>query len=187
MIMAPFTWIALAALIYVSTKTYSEQLIDRHRQDLFKLRDELFDYANSGKIGFDHQAYRIMRTMINGGIRFGDRTSLFYFLLVAINHIQHQEDDLLVSDFQSLWDSSLASLPLETSKHLKQIHQEYHLIVAAQAIKRSPILALLCIPIFTLLIAASLVPRIQKQALSFAYRVWPNFDWISWSEAGSVA
>jgi hypothetical protein len=185
--MAPFTWIGLAALFYVSTKTYSKQLVDSHRQSLFKLRDEFFDYAGSGKISFEHPAYRILRTMINGGIRFGDRTSLLYFLLVAIDHSSHREDDQFVREFQGLWDSSLADLPLEVANHLKEVHREYHVLIAAQAVKRSPVLSLLCVPIVSLLIFMSLFLQIQKTALSITRRVWPNLDWISWSEAGSVA
>ena len=42
---------------------------DRYRENLFTLRDELFDYMWKHDISFDIPAYRLMRTSLNGAIR----------------------------------------------------------------------------------------------------------------------
>jgi hypothetical protein len=49
---------------------------ERFRQNLFDLRDELFDYARSGKIPFDDRAYVLLRCNINGMIRFSHLISV---------------------------------------------------------------------------------------------------------------
>jgi len=46
---------------------------DLLRQNLFEVRDSLFDDARAGKIAFDSPAYRNTRLMLNGMIRFGHR------------------------------------------------------------------------------------------------------------------
>jgi hypothetical protein len=43
--------------------------LDRFRQDVFGLRDELWDFAASGQISFDDPAYRLLRQLMNGFIR----------------------------------------------------------------------------------------------------------------------
>jgi hypothetical protein len=57
--------------------------IDVLRQSLFDLRAELFDYAESGHIPFDHRAYGLLRIRMNRLIQFAHRfTSVELLLLV---------------------------------------------------------------------------------------------------------
>jgi hypothetical protein len=56
---------------------------ERLRQNLFDLRDELFDFARSGEITFQEPAYVLLRGRINSMIRFSHRlgvTRLFTFI-----------------------------------------------------------------------------------------------------------
>ena len=48
---------------------------DVFRQEMFALRYELFDLWAKSKIEFNHPAYRLTETTINGFIRFGHRIS----------------------------------------------------------------------------------------------------------------
>lgn len=54
--------------------------VDAFRQEMFKLRDEIFDYAASGHISFDHPAYVQLRDLANGLIRFAHRLTLWRIL-----------------------------------------------------------------------------------------------------------
>lgn len=57
---------------------------ERFRQKLFGLRDELFDFARTGKIDFTDPAYVLLRSNINGMIRFSHLisvTRLFTFVV----------------------------------------------------------------------------------------------------------
>src|SRR5262249_49195809 len=57
---------------------YRDYRVDLFRNRMFALRDSLFDFAAEGQIAFDHPAYGLHRTMLNGFIRFGERLSLSY-------------------------------------------------------------------------------------------------------------
>lgn len=46
--------------------------VDCYRENMFTLRDELFDYMWRNGLSFDLRAYRLMREYINGSIRIAD-------------------------------------------------------------------------------------------------------------------
>ena len=60
---------------------YREYRVDNFRQRLFAIRDELFDLGRAGVIAFDHPAYGVVRTLINGFIRFANRIGVLSLLL----------------------------------------------------------------------------------------------------------
>jgi hypothetical protein len=62
----------LWALFYLSARAL---LLDILRQQLFAIRDELFDFAADGGIDFDEPAYRELRGDINSLIRFAHKLS----------------------------------------------------------------------------------------------------------------
>lgn len=54
--------------------------IDKFRQEMFAVRDDLFDYAARGEISFNHPAYIQLRNLANGLIRFAHRMTLWRIL-----------------------------------------------------------------------------------------------------------
>ncbi len=58
--------------------------VDEYRQQLFAVRDELFNMAFRGEIPFDSEEYLCLRELLNGTIRFAHAMSPFTltFLLV---------------------------------------------------------------------------------------------------------
>ena len=89
----------IAILSVVLLKLWRDARLDSFRQELFVLRDELFDYAASGKIAFDDPAYRLLRQMMNGMIRYGHQISFFRFLMTAITV------RLIEGDPESVWST----------------------------------------------------------------------------------
>lgn len=69
---------------------YWDYRIDKTRQELFSLRDELFDLAADGRISFHHPAYGLLRTTMNGMIRYTHRVDILHVLalLYASRHLQ---------------------------------------------------------------------------------------------------
>lgn len=65
---------------------------DYTRQELFTLRDELFDYAADGHISFDDEAYLTTRTMINGVIRFTHSVSLTNWLMMLLCNYSNEKN-----------------------------------------------------------------------------------------------
>ncbi len=76
--------ISLTGLVFALFWLYRDYCVDHLRQDLFALRDELFDAAAAGKISFDDPAYVMLRSTINGFIRFGHRLNLIETILLLI-------------------------------------------------------------------------------------------------------
>jgi len=78
--------IALQSLVALSCLLgmmflYNDYRVDLLRQELFAVRDRLFDEARAGRISFASPGYQAARHMCNGLIRFGHQISLLEFLL----------------------------------------------------------------------------------------------------------
>jgi hypothetical protein len=88
-----FSLVGLWILTFV---LFPEYRVDAFRHRLFKLRAELFDYASSGAISFDHPAYGLLRLRMNDSIRFAHRfTSLqLLFVLTFNKHTPHAVEPL---------------------------------------------------------------------------------------------
>lgn len=71
--------ICIAVLMPLLLKLWSGARLDSFRQKMFVVRDELFDYAASGKIEFNDPAYRLLRQSMNGHIRYAHQLTFFVF------------------------------------------------------------------------------------------------------------
>jgi hypothetical protein len=81
---------------------WQQYVIDVTREQLFELRDRLFDIASEGKLDRNSESYRVLREMFNSGIRFTHRISLVQFIMVS-----RYEDELVrtrVASVQMLLD-----------------------------------------------------------------------------------
>lgn len=76
-----FFGVAVLAVAY--GVMYRRMKVDRFREDLFTLRDEVFDYMWKNDLPYDHPAYVVMRTNLNGAIRFSERLTIPVFVLMA--------------------------------------------------------------------------------------------------------
>jgi cbb3-type cytochrome oxidase subunit 3 len=72
------TLIVLAIVVFA---LWPGQRIDLFRQQVFALRDELFDFAADGKISFDNPAYVDLRELMNGFIRYAHNLTPFRILM----------------------------------------------------------------------------------------------------------
>ena len=124
------SFLVLAFLYYLVFGVYQRYRVDRFRHDLFVLRDDLFDRAADGYISFDHSAYILMRTLMNGYIRYAHQLSLFQPLFVlAMERVRGPLPDL--RSFNTLYNDSTAGLTLEQ----KSIMDDYNSRVNALVIK----------------------------------------------------
>lgn len=69
--------VCIALIVIVLLKYSSQARLDAFRQRMFELRDELFDYAAEGKVGFNDPAYRLLRQSMNGSIRYAHHLTFF--------------------------------------------------------------------------------------------------------------
>ncbi len=75
--------ICLALLIPLLLSLLPTVRLDEFRQNMFAVRDELFDYAASGHISYNDPAYRLLRQLMNGYIRYGHQLTFFRVCLTV--------------------------------------------------------------------------------------------------------
>ena len=111
---------ALALLMVVFLVWRAHLRTDEFRQRLFAIRDEIFDYANSGHIGFRDPAYQLLRNSMNGFIRYAHRLTFFQLMLtIARWKITEQVHPLT---WHARWNQSLESLPNEARTAMVAFH-----------------------------------------------------------------
>lgn len=130
--------IALLALWVLVCVFWKDYCLDGFRQSLFKLRDELFIYAASGNIAFDHPAYRVLRERMNSSIRYGHEFTMSRVIVALIMmppNVGERESDA--------WEINTATLSPETRNVLTQYRNAYAFNVIKYVVLRSFFLAVL--------------------------------------------
>jgi hypothetical protein len=149
--------------------------IARTRQRLFGIRASLFNAALEGKIGFDEPAYRQVRQVLNGIIRFTHNLSFFRMLAIVIfNQYVHKD---LLGHFNSQLEKALDKLTLEQKELLLNSLDEAHLQIVRHLMSVS-----LLWPIFKLLSVIFKIADMTKGARKWATnglnrtQQWRRFD-----------
>ena len=141
------TILALASITSISGVfillfwAYRDYRVDSFRQDMFTLRDSLFDQAVEGKITFDAPAYGMLRMTINGFIRFGHRLTLPNSLCIAF---ALSRSNLPPSNtlFSKRLDSSLRNLDHDQRHLVREYHQRMNFLLVQHLLMSSPLLFL---------------------------------------------
>jgi hypothetical protein len=76
--------VSLFGLALVFVWLIRDHRLDALRQRLFDLRAELFDYADSGAIDFNHHAYCLLRLRMNRLIQFAHRFTSVELLMLGL-------------------------------------------------------------------------------------------------------
>lgn len=131
-ILSLLTILAIGFLVF---KLYRDYAVASFRQGVFILRDELFDYATSGEIGFDHAAYQLLRTTMNGFIRYGHRLSLTELLVFSILNRRNPEYD---DTYSRRWNEVIGGLDKSTILRLLKYRVRMNMLVIQHLIIGSP-------------------------------------------------
>jgi hypothetical protein len=123
------------------------------RQRLFALRDELFDIAREGAISYDHPAYGLLRTTLNGFIRFGHRVRPFSMVCIATAMQRDEIAREAVASFLKQWKVATEQLDPALCHRLASILRRTHQVVAEQLVLTSLLLVLLIVPIVAVTLA----------------------------------
>ncbi len=126
-------YIIVMALWVLYAWLYQQYRIDKTRQELFALRDDLFDFAAAGNIPFNHPSYTLLRTTINGMIRFCHRLSLFTVILM----IWAESANPQKTNFNKKLESTFSELDESVQQKLRLYYKQMHEIVAKHLILRS--------------------------------------------------
>ncbi len=112
------------------------------RQDLFAMRDDLFDYAASGFIGFDNEAYLKMREEINSLIRFAHKLTTGRAIMGTLLSLSSN----VKKDGDSPSEGAIASLPEgEAKEYMNRILMRVRIRIALYIVSGFPFFILWCI------------------------------------------
>ncbi|HQU07605.1 MAG TPA: hypothetical protein PK539_00905 [Candidatus Paceibacterota bacterium] len=76
--------VSVALLWFAYSFMFQKTRTDAFQEDLFTIRDELFDYMSRYNVPFDLPAYRAMRDLLNGAIRVAHFLSLFSIVYAGV-------------------------------------------------------------------------------------------------------
>jgi hypothetical protein len=139
--------VALAGLAVLWAMYYflfKQQRLDLYREELFALRDELFDLANGGELSFDHRAYTELRFLLNGMLRFAHRANL---LGLGIAIIRSRMRNQPTENF-SRWRRSVSELPRPVQNKLFGVHERMFRSFARHLVTGSIALPVFFAPMF---------------------------------------
>ena len=137
---------------------YRGYRIDSFRQKMFCLRDELFDEARKGNIPFDSDAYGMLRSTINGTIRFAHKLSLWQMItfVVLVKTDNFQED----KPFTERFEANLKNLSDDQAKVVRDRHMYLNFLMVEHIVLSSPLILLtFFLPITFFLVAKSRLTR----------------------------
>lgn len=107
----------------------------QHR--IFCLRAELFDFAQEGRISFTHPAYEMLRTTMNGLIRFSDRISLLdvvFFPLLAKPYLRKEG-----GSYRAELARHMAKLDDDAKEKMWKYHKKMNAYLVRHLLVGSPI------------------------------------------------
>ena len=76
-------FLAVGVAWFVYSYLYKRVRLDAFREELFTIRDELFDYMGQRGLPYDTRAYGLLRSSLNGMIRAAD-DGTFNFVTVSV-------------------------------------------------------------------------------------------------------
>ena len=111
--------------------------VDYFRQKLFKLRDELFEYANAGHVEFTHPAYTDLRLTINALIRYGHRVTIWRIVMSMVSLARSRNSHMANGYIE--WKEQTERIENEeTRNRIYAFRNEISKIMAAHMVLISP-------------------------------------------------
>lgn len=131
------------------------------RQEMFAIRDEMFDYAESRSISFDDPAYRLLRQLMNGFIRYAHRIT-FFRLVMSGFHKQALRPST-VPDWHKNWEAAVCKLKNEeVRQRLNEFHERIADLVAVRVVTGSPLLFLCLLSAVSALVIRERILNLHK-------------------------
>jgi hypothetical protein len=127
--------LSLVGLVWLYFWPYRDYRRDLFRARLFAIRAELFDGAADGRIDFNHPAYGLLRSTMNGFLRFGHRFGTLRLIAMAV--IVDPDAFSPDYDFDRRWREATRPLDAETKEWLRSLREQMHQAFLAHLVMTS--------------------------------------------------
>lgn len=179
--------VLLTALSWLYFWAYAEYRVDRTRHNLFRLRSQLFDLGAAGEIEFDSPAYGMMRTMINGAIRYAHRATVVDAFLMSRSMRSADVGKAVRAAHAERWKAGLDGLNPKVRDQIRAIHAAHQRILVEQIFIRSPLIWVIATPLVLVLMLVNLWSRAANVCLGLVLpRFGADLDLIATSEGSST-
>lgn len=158
--------VSIGLLWYLYFFAYKDYVVDCTRQELFALRDELFDYANSGNVSFDDEAYKTTRRMINGILRFTHDITLSNWVMIAF--FSNEESRNYQKQFSDNFNRNIKKMSKEQQDMIEGTLYHAHFLMIKHLLRTS---LLFVVPLFILLFLKGVIDSLTKN-----YKSWILID-----------
>jgi hypothetical protein len=156
---------SLFGICYLLFWRYRSLRVDKFRQDMFELRDDLFDFAAAGNIDFNGRAYGILRSTMNGYIRHAHRMTLWHVIFLGL--FVNQKDMDIIDTFDERWALANKRLPGEVKQKLEEFHARMEMLVTKHFFTAAPeFFILIPILLFILVVVGTVVACKQMASRS---------------------
>jgi hypothetical protein len=138
----------LITLAFIIFKLWPDQRMDILRQRMFALRDELFDFAMDGHIGFDNPAYRLLRDLLNGTIRYAHNLTPYRTMMLILKWKFVPDEPK--HEWSVAWEHALAKIEDgQVRNQLEMFHSRATMLIVSHLVL-SPGLLLSILPLIAL-------------------------------------
>lgn len=127
--------IGITYLVFWKIRMLAE---DWFRDQVFQLRDDLFDRAADGLISFDSPAYGLLRMTMNGYIRFCHKLSLLQIIISILVSTNSENKNGI---FRRNWEEVTKGLDNKTLKELEEYKKNMEILVIKYILFSSPVIS----------------------------------------------
>lgn len=113
--------------------------LDRFRQNLFAIRDDLFDYAAAGNVSFNDPAYWRLRLLMNSLIRYGHHVNLTCVVMPMIASQLFTGRNNPNEGPYAAWRAAVAKCPTDVQVVLLKTQDRVNEAASTQLIVVSPL------------------------------------------------
>jgi hypothetical protein len=166
--------LTLIALIVLVFELWPAQRVDIFRQQMFALRDELFDFAVQGGIRFDDPAYILLRHLMNGFIRYAHNLTPFcvLFSFLRWNFMSNKSID----NWSIPWAQALENISnRETKTKIQEFHTKASTLVAGQLILSPGLVITFIVPLTFVALLATRLLNLKKAYQEIFYKIPMDF------------
>jgi hypothetical protein len=143
--------VMVIALAVLCLKLVAGARLLAFRQEMFEIRDELFDYAAAGNIRFNDPAYRLLRQSMNGFIRYAHELTFFRLCMTEIERRVFGIKPSMA--WHDKWRDSLANIKNQKVKdRLCEFHLRSSVLAVRRVVSGSPLLFGGFMAVFTALV-----------------------------------
>ena len=140
-----FTLILLLLMLFAWKYLWQDYALDKLRDDLFSIRNDLFDFAYSNnEISFDHKLYLAFENILNNSIRYGYKLSfmsaVFFNLFVKMKFKDIQVKSQIQVEFEDMINSVKND---KTRKTLSDLKLRFEISIFNYFLRTSPTLFIL--------------------------------------------